>query len=139
MHAITICQPFASLIADGEKRVENRTWAVRYRGDLAIHAAAPKTSRRWLKEWTGELPDPMPFSAIVAVAELTHCVPFDLVGSLIDEELQFLKTHEHASGPFCWVLERVQRLPDPIACSGQQGLWTPTEDQHAAIAAQLSN
>jgi len=38
MKALTISQPYASLIASGEKWVENRTWATRYRGPLAIHA-----------------------------------------------------------------------------------------------------
>ncbi|WP_409175497.1 hypothetical protein [Brevibacillus fortis] len=32
MKAITIHQPFATLIALGEKRFETRGWATRYRG-----------------------------------------------------------------------------------------------------------
>lgn len=36
--ALTISQPFAKLIADGEKFVENRGWPTHYRGRLAIHA-----------------------------------------------------------------------------------------------------
>jgi len=38
MKALTISQPFASLIASGSKFVENRTWPTSYRGPLAIHA-----------------------------------------------------------------------------------------------------
>lgn len=38
MKALTISQPFASLIASGEKWIENRIWYTSYRGPLAIHA-----------------------------------------------------------------------------------------------------
>lgn len=38
MKALTISQPYASLIARGEKFVENRRWPTPYRGPLAIHA-----------------------------------------------------------------------------------------------------
>ncbi len=36
--ALTISQPYASLIASGEKWIENRTWPTAHRGKLAIHA-----------------------------------------------------------------------------------------------------
>ncbi len=38
MKALTLQQPWATLIAEGHKRVENRTWQTAYRGPLAIHA-----------------------------------------------------------------------------------------------------
>ncbi len=39
MKAITIWQPWASLIACGAKKYETRSWATNYRGPIAIHAA----------------------------------------------------------------------------------------------------
>lgn len=36
--ALSIRQPWASLIASGHKTIENRTWQVGYRGPLLIHA-----------------------------------------------------------------------------------------------------
>lgn len=38
MKAITIRQPWASLIAAGVKTIETRSWSTKYRGPLAIHA-----------------------------------------------------------------------------------------------------
>ena len=38
MIAITIKQPWATLIALGEKRFETRSWQTKYRGQIAIHA-----------------------------------------------------------------------------------------------------
>ena len=45
MKAITIWQPWASLLACGGKRFETRSWATSYRGPIAIHAAAPSIYR----------------------------------------------------------------------------------------------
>lgn len=39
MKAITILEPWASLIAYGDKKIETRSWETRYRGKIAIHAA----------------------------------------------------------------------------------------------------
>ena len=39
MKAISIKQPWASLIAHGIKDIENRTWATKYRGKVLIHAS----------------------------------------------------------------------------------------------------
>lgn len=130
MKALTICQPYAHLIALGEKRVENRTWSTDYRGWLAIHAGK---SRKFL-DTDGQderrYPD-MAFGAIVVVCRLTECV--SELGGISDlilkrPELLWLTTHEHVEGPWCWILEDVIRLTDPLSCRGERGLFElPTE------------
>lgn len=39
MKALTIWQPWASLLACGAKKYETRSWATKYKGQIAIHAA----------------------------------------------------------------------------------------------------
>lgn len=39
MKALTIKQPWASLIVEGIKDIENRTWKTKYRGRIYIHAS----------------------------------------------------------------------------------------------------
>lgn len=39
MKALTLTQPFATLVAIGAKKIETRSWNTNYRGLLAIHAA----------------------------------------------------------------------------------------------------
>ena len=117
MKALTICQPYAHLIAIGEKVVENRTWPTRYRGPLLIHAGK---SRAWLDEESVDWPDgDLAFGAVVAVARLADCKRFEA----LPPELQ---AHEHANGPWCWVLTDVLRLDAPVTCNGMQGLWIPS-------------
>src|SRR5579862_2549341 len=44
MHALSVQQPFAQLIARGIKRWELRTWGTAHRGPIAIHASAAAPS-----------------------------------------------------------------------------------------------
>ena len=111
MKALTICQPYAELIARGEKVIENRSWPSAYRGPLAIHAGK---SRDWLDE--DDDPSAYVFGAVVATARLVDCVRVEnLPAHLID--------NEHANGPWCWLLTDVSRLPNPVPARGAQGLW----------------
>lgn len=112
---------------DGRKRVENRTWETKYRGELIIHAGK---NQRWLNSWIesqdGPLPDPMPFGAVVGIAKLADCC--DLRDAFYFQPHQrWIIEHYHASGPFCWVLENVRRLEEPIPWNGAQGLWNATD------------
>jgi hypothetical protein len=43
MKCLSIRQPWAWLVVNGWKNIENRTWRTRYRGDLLIHAAVAVT------------------------------------------------------------------------------------------------
>ncbi|MGE4484585.1 MAG: ASCH domain-containing protein [Oscillospiraceae bacterium] len=83
MKAITIWQPWASLLACGAKQYETRSWETKYRGPIAIHAAAKKPSS--LKEAVECIldkvrevlgvadPDYLPRGAIIATADLVNC------------------------------------------------------------------
>lgn len=116
MKALTICQPYAELIANGSKPIENRTWPTSYRGPLAIHAGK---SRAWLDDEDDE-PSGMVFGAVIAVVELYACVK--------EEDLPLsLTTNEHANGPWCWLLRDVRRVT-PVPYRGAQGLWILPSD-----------
>lgn len=40
MRSLTIKQPWASLIVEGIKDIENRTWKTHFRGRIYVHASA---------------------------------------------------------------------------------------------------
>jgi len=126
MKALTICQPFAEMIARGDKLVENREWLTSYRGPLMIHAGK---SRNWLDgetddELAEEFGRRIEFGAIVAHAQLVACLHIDRIhAGEYDKQYPWLMTHGHTNGTWCWVLEEVQRLPQAIPWKGAQGLW----------------
>lgn len=132
MKGLTIHQPFAELIARGQKLVENRTWHTHFRGELAIHAGLSA-------DWLGKSPHvsradaaELPRGVIVAVVRVVDCVKVeDLSGGLFPASPAML---EFAFGPWCWILDEVRRLDTPIAATGMQGLWNLSSDQVARLA-----
>lgn len=126
MKALTICQPYAELIACGEKRVENREWPTRYRGPLYIHAGK---SREWLCDASDadllvRFGRAVEFGAIVAKAQLVACLHIDDIDrGKYDKDFPWLRDHDHVSGTWCWILDEVKRLPEPVVWRGAQGLW----------------
>lgn len=119
MKALTICQPYASLIACGEKLCENRKWPTSIRGRIAIHAGK---SKAWLDTWPeDEMPDPMPFGAVIATANLTACVELSSV-DYPDGPHAWLAEHVHAEGPFCFILDDVVQI-EPFEFRGAQGFF----------------
>lgn len=141
MKALTVCQPYAHLIATGEKRVENRRWATPHRGLLAIHAGK---SLEWMGHSTPEDYPGMAFGAIVAVAELAGCVRLSLTdatsGTAPDwaaARWPWLAEHVHTEGPVCWVLENVRRLQWPVPCTGARALWDVPADVLHCVESQL--
>ena len=127
MKALSIHQPFTSLIANGEKFVENRSWATFYRGPLAIHASK---GSRYLT--TKELRE-YPTGCVVAIADLVGCVPVNSLAKRIRQGFEFpgmslglmqrVLEHEHTEGPYGWVLQNVVKLDEPIPFKGAQGLF----------------
>lgn len=91
MKAISVKQPWASLIARGSKTVEVRTWATKYRGPLLIVAGLQpdnnimkKTAKSnatgavWLNDLYPEnkLSGWYPLGAAVCVVNIVGCEPF---------------------------------------------------------------
>lgn len=144
MKVISLMQPWASLIAVGAKKIETRSWATNYRGELAIHA-----SKKWgpdleallsywefqtglsplkgipldLKKetWSGVKKEDLPFGSIVAVCKLVDCVKAE---DFTVKQLEFERLFgDFAIGRFGWILNEVRPLEKPIPAKGRLGLW----------------
>lgn len=105
---LSVRQPWAALIVEGTKPVENRTWRTNYRGPLLIHAGRkPDVSaqRRYGDLVTGALD----FGGIVGVVELRDCV---------DNSASEWAFPEHIH----WMLAEARRLPF-VAMRGRLGLF----------------
>lgn len=131
MKAITLWEPWATLVAHGHKRYETRHWTTRWRGNIAIHAA---------KRWKGEqlatfdnlrqrFPaalgnytiDDLSFGCVVVACRLVaiHRVE-DVRDSLSALERA---CGNYADGRYAWELKIVKLPPAPVSARGQQGLW----------------
>lgn len=94
MKALTLTQPWATLVAIGAKRIETRSWWTGYRGPLAIHAAKNLTpvggrvgladlcgrepfkrvlDSVWQPSGTFWAPESLPLGCVVAIVDLVDC------------------------------------------------------------------
>ena len=133
--AISLWEPWASLIRYGSKTVETRGWSTNFRGPLLICAA-----KRWSKEqyeylhsvpvqnrlWraTGRTPTEatdMLFGKAVAVANLVDVASTDSneYADLFGEQGHF---GNFGPGRFGWVLKDIVAIR-PFTVRGSQGLF----------------
>lgn len=125
MKALTLTQPWATLVATGKKRVETRSWRTGYRGPLAIHAAKgfPAEARRYAEhEHTlGRLPSPLPRGAVLCVVDLVDCRPAEEV-ALDISSLERLYG-DYGPGRWAWLFEELEPFDTPVPAKGALGLW----------------
>jgi hypothetical protein len=134
--ALTLTQPWATLIIEGHKRVETRGWRTTYRGRLGIHAA--KGFPRWARTACGESPfidvlgwergfhADLPTGVLLGFAELLDCVPTTgiEVAGLSDQELAF---GDYGPGRWAWLFGEVEPLPEPVPMKGALSIWAIRE------------
>ena len=75
MKTLTIKQPFATLIVEGLKEYEFRTWKTNYRGEILIHAGKAVDKKAMKKyEYLGL---EYPKGCIIGKATITDCIKID--------------------------------------------------------------
>jgi hypothetical protein len=146
MKALTIRQPYATLIMLGIKQLETRRWRTNYRGPLVIHAASTgggtsTDALMRLERRIGAMPTVLaektyPLGALLGVVTLDECLPISprLIAALTPLE-RHLGLYQ--DGGFVWDLARAGRVrfAAPIPCAGRLGMWT-LPDELAALVEQ---
>lgn len=127
MKVITLKQPWASLVANGYKIYEFRSWKTNYRGEILIHAGCG-VDKEWLEKVKGYGID-FPKKKILCKVVLEDCLE-------IDEELnkKILKMDKNVYGEknrsgFAWKLGKVTKLDIDGEINGQLGLWNYDVDK----------
>jgi hypothetical protein len=151
MKALTLTQPWATLVAIGAKRIESRSWSTSYRGPLAIHAAKQlpvswsQFSARPFTAALGDLaplnnygaPDLacLPCGVVLATCELIDVRRVedrrgdwvwvegdaDVPGGVLPAAE--VPFGDFNPGRFAWMLENVRPLDEPVPARGRLGLW----------------
>lgn len=155
MKAITLTQPWATLVAIGAKRIETRSWPTSYRGQLAIHAAKtfpgsakdlctsrvfcralgwPEAPTRLTQEWLDDNAariKALPLGCVLATGMLVNCMETNLIRKYVhpftEQEEAF---GDYSQGRFGFLLENVVQVISPVAVKGALGLWewTPEDE-----------
>ena len=142
MRAISLWQPWASLVVSGAKEYETRSWYTAYRGPLLIHAAKRLVKeelrhygslfmedldifrRPELEKLTLNcLIKNMPFGAIIGSVNLVEVQSTDYLHSkkrISDKEFA---RGNYAFGRFGWRLQYPEKFEPPIPYKGSQGFF----------------
>ena len=122
MKALTIKEPWATLIIEGYKMYEFRSWKTNYRGKILIHAgmSLEKDNAQKFKDYNLNYSK----GAIIGEAEITDCI---FVTKEINEKLRQINPLVYGKSghveKYAWKLENIKKYENPIPVKGQLGLW----------------
>jgi len=128
--ALTLTQPWASLVVLGVKRVETRSWRPRIIAEtrIAVHAAKGWTA--YDRELAADLhlrgvlpvpPDSLPRGAVIGEVTVTGCQPTqEAVWKLAALEFEL---GDYSSLRWAWHLRDPAAYPEPVPARGSLGLW----------------
>lgn len=124
MKVLSIKEPWASLIMNGTKKIETRSWKTKYRGEIYIHASSSKA--KITKPEVYELIKDMNFKCgyIICKCNLVDCI------YMTDEYVNDMKINHYEEyicghyevGRYAWIVEDVKVI-EPIEAKGKLGLW----------------
>lgn len=150
LRAITVHQPWATLLALGIKRFETRDWPLLLRGPIAIHAGKRLTEDgelafSWLQNrgvnlGVARLGD-LPRGAFVGLAEVLYCYAaaflVDKGRHLLRQQARDVELELHlgdfSAGRHCALLGNPRPLAAPVPCRGYQRVWRVPSDVLAAL------
>lgn len=124
MKVLTIKQPFATLIAEGLKVYEFRTWKTKYRGEILIHAGKG-IDKKAMKKFE-HLGLDYPSGCIIAKVNLTDCITVDDdFRKILSEKnsLVYSSIIKHTDWKgYGFKLENVEKI-SPIYINGKLSFW----------------
>ena len=122
--AFTIKQPCASLIANGQKDIENRSWKKKLYKDVCKNWLFIHTSAKPVMKDTS-----MPNSAIIGMMHINS------IGKLSEA----VHKSSWATGPYCWYIDAVIKFKIPILTKGMLMTWDPKPSLHNQLTEQITN
>ena len=116
MKALTIKEPWASLIINGYKKYEFRSWKTNYRGKILIHAGKGRDNISIFNLDYG-------YGEIIGEAEIIDCIKldFNLKNKLLKENELVYKNMPDSG--YAFVLSNVIKYKERIPCKGKLSLW----------------
>lgn len=125
MKVLSIREPWASIIINGYKEYEFRSWKTNYRGKILIHAS--KNIEKENVERFKELNLNYKQEFIIGEAELVDCIPVtkEFENNLINRNELIYGGTKNRTG-YAWKLKNIKAI-EPIQAKGQLGIWNYDE------------
>lgn len=127
MKALSLQEPWATLICAGVKRIETRSWKTNYRGPLLIHASQRPVSVHdaHVQALLRLIPNvPLGCGQLLCRCRLADCVYMDAdFLEKMQSDPQELLCGDYREGRYAWLLTDIEPLDSPIPAKGHLGLW----------------
>ena len=126
MKVLSIREPWATLIINGYKDYEFRTWKTNYRGKILIHASLSMEKEN--KKRFQELNLKYNPGFIIGEAEIVDCIPVtkEFENDLINRNELVYGATRNRNG-YAWSLKNIKIYKNPIKAKGHLGLWNFSE------------
>lgn len=127
MKVLSLTEPYATLIKDGKKKVETRSWKTNYRGELYIHASStkiPKEYRNNLQLMSLVDIDKLNYGNIICSCNLVDCVEMtdELIKEIKKDKNEYI-SGVYEKGRYAWIFKDIKVLDNPIKAKGHLGIW----------------
>ena len=121
LKVLTLKQPWATLVAEGIKKYEFRSWKTNYRGKVLIHAGAG-VEKKELEKFK-DLNLDYPAKRIIAEVEIEDCLELnDELNNQIINEKNIAYGSKYRTG-YAWKLNNVKKIKSDKIINGKLGLW----------------
>lgn len=120
MKVLTIREPWASLIINGYKKYEFRSWKTSYRGKILISTSKKMENIEKFNKYNVKY-NP---GYIIGEAYITDCIKVDkeFQNELIKIDSVIYGRNDHSSD-YAFKLDNIKKYKKPIPCKGKLGLW----------------
>ena len=123
---ITLQEPWASLIGEGIKTIETRSWPCYQYGELYIHAGKAKIPKADLDamEAAKLLSGRLHYGEILAKCHLSDCILIDehYASTIKNTDPDCYRCGDFTSGRYAWILTNIVPIA-PIPTTGKLGIW----------------
>ena len=150
MKAISLWEPWASLMMLGAKTIETRSWPTKYRGELLICAAQGGLSNRelsiLLNEYmfrdalkslsNGDLQiSDLNFGRALCLVDLVDCIPTERMKalSLLHPESVEFQFGNYEDGRFAWITKNLRPLLHPFKMKGGQRIFNISQNEMETV------
>lgn len=121
MKVLTVKQPWATLIVEGIKKYEFRSWKTKYRGEILIHAGLSEEKEEMEK--FKSLNIDFPKGKIIGIVNIVDCLLLDdSLNKQIISEYNVAYGNKYRMG-YAWKLDGARKIKLDKEVKGKLGLW----------------
>lgn len=144
MKAISLIEPYATLIKNNQKKIETRSWKTTYCGELLIHASKTKTPKEWQnnKELMNLLDAPISsYGQIICKCKLVDCIKMtkEYIDKIkVEKPIEYL-CGIYKEGRYAWVLEDIKPITPSLYAKGNLNIWEWSKEKQLEDILRKSN